>query len=310
MAIHHPEKSRPKDGFAGRGVPAGAGRSSRRKRAKTPQRMGKIIPSAQFDFFRREAFLFCALLCSFILFGQAAAYASKKGVYHPVARGDTLYRISLAYKVPIAKILEANGISSKSSLKAGQRLFIPGAAAVLPVEPSRPLSPQERRDLEKTLESEEKPLPAGPAEKDLPPWHGKELDLIWPIQGKISSPFGPRGRGFHAGIDIPSPSYQEVKAAMDGEVVLARNSSGGYGKVVVLRHDLGFSTIYGHLNVIIAREGETVRQGQAIGGVGSTGRSTGPHLHFELRRKEKPLDPLPHLPMTIEELWENAAKKK
>ena len=97
---------------------------------------------------------------------------------------------------------------------------------------------------------------------------------------------------------------------MDGEVILARSSATGYGNVVVLHHDSGFSTIYGHMNVIIAREGESVRQGQAIGGVGSTGRSTGPHLHFELRRQGKPIDPLPHLPMTIEQLLENAAKKK
>jgi murein DD-endopeptidase MepM/ murein hydrolase activator NlpD len=64
------------------------------------------------------------------------------------------------------------------------------------------------------------------------------------------------------------------------------------------------------MSVIIAREGESVRQGQALGGVGSTGRSTGPHLHFELRHHGKPLDPMPHLPLTIEQLLENAAKKK
>lgn len=93
-------------------------------------------------------------------------------------------------------------------------------------------------------------------------------------------------------------------------MILARNSRTGYGNVIVLRHDQGVNTIYGHMNVIIAQEGETVRQGQAIGGVGSTGRSTGPHLHFELRRNGKPLDPLPHMPMTIEQLLENAAGKK
>jgi murein DD-endopeptidase MepM/ murein hydrolase activator NlpD len=208
--------------------------------------------------------------------------------------------------------MEANGLSSPSAMKVGSKIFIPGAKAVLRVEPYVPLSPREKNDLERSLRAEEKPIPAESspgAGRQRPPSPGKELDLIWPIQGKINSPFGPRGKNFHQGIDIASPSYQEVKAAMDGEVILARNSRSGYGNVVVLRHDAGFSTIYGHLNVIIAKEGEAVHQGQAIGGVGSTGKSTGPHLHFELRREGHPLDPLPLLPMTIEELLEKASKR-
>jgi murein DD-endopeptidase MepM/ murein hydrolase activator NlpD len=266
-----------------------------------------------FDFFRGEIFLFFIVFLFFLFPDVSPAAPPKKGIYHPIAKGVTLYQISLAYKIPIAKILEANGLSSPSALKAGQKLFIPGAIAVLRVEPSVPLSPKERQELETSLENEEKiPAPelTRPSEKEKPPWYGKELDLILPIQGKINSPFGPRGKNLHAGIDIASPSYQEVKAAMDGEVILARSSATGYGNVVVLRHSPGVTTIYGHMSVIIAREGESVRQGQAIGGVGSTGRSSGPHLHFELRHNERPLDPLPHLPMTIEQLLENAAKKK
>lgn len=273
----------------------------------------KRNPPAKSVFFRGGALLLFVVFLSFVHPEHSLASAPKKGVYHPVGKGVTLYRISLAYKIPIAKILEANGLSSPSTLKVGQKLFIPGATKVLSVEPSAPLSPKERQDLEASLQSEERPVIAdlpGPSEKGKPPWHGKGLDLIWPIQGKINSPYGPRGNRFHAGIDIASPSYQEVKAAMDGEVILARSAATGYGNVVVLRHDSGLSTIYGHMNVIIAQEGESTRQGQAIGGVGSTGRSTGPHLHFELRQNGKPLDPLPHLPMTIEQLLENAAKKK
>jgi murein DD-endopeptidase MepM/ murein hydrolase activator NlpD len=257
--------------------------------------------------------LFRILFLLFILLWGSSAIAQKNGVYHTVTKGVTLYRISVAYKISLAKLMEANGLSSPSPLKVGQKLFIPGATAVLRVDPSVPLSPKERRDLEKSLETEEKvsaPNYSLSGEKEKPPWHGKELDVIWPIQGKINSPFGPRGKNFHAGIDIASPSYQEVKAAKDGEVILARNSRTGYGNVVVLRHDRGWTTIYGHMNVIIAQEGESVRQGQAIGGVGSTGKSTGPHLHFELRQNGRPLDPMPHMPMTIEQLLEKTQGKK
>lgn len=183
-----------------------------------------------------------------ISFLVSPSVASKKGVYHVVAKGVTLYRISKTYKVPIAKLMEANGLSSPSAIKVGSKIFIPGAKAILHVEPYTPLSSREKNDLERSLTREEKPIPAEPSSeggRQSPPWLGKELDIIWPIQGKINSRFGPRGKNFHKGIDIASPSYQEVKAAMDGEVILARNSRSGYGNVVVLRHDLGFSTIYG-----------------------------------------------------------------
>lgn len=254
-----------------------------------------------------KKFLFCLIL--FFYFPHPAL-AQKKGIYHPVAKGVTLFRISVTYKVSIAKIMKANHLHSPSDIKEGQKLFIPGAKDILPVEPSFPLSPVQKKELELSLETEEVSLPPNRIEKEKPPWHGKELDIIWPIQGKINSPFGPRGKKFHQGIDIASPSYQEVKAAMDGEVILARHSSKGYGNVVVLRHDLGFITIYGHLNVIIAKVGEAVRQGQAIGGVGSTGKSTGPHLHFEVRHDGRPIDPLPLLPMTLEDLLQKVAQKQ
>ena len=254
----------------------------------------------------------------FFSLSSPPGFARKKdGVYHTVTKGVTLYRISQAYKIPIAKLMEANKLSSPSAVKVGQKLFIPGAKTVLPVEPYIPLSSSEKKKLEESLDAEESPAPLPPIsqhnkeqrDSKEPPWRGKEMDIIWPIQGKITSPFGPRGKRFHGGIDIRSPSFQEVKAAMDGEVILARQTQTGYGKVVILRHDQGFSTIYGHLNVIIAKEGEAVRQGQSIGGVGSTGRSTGPHLHFELRHNGRPWNPHPLLPSTIEDLLEKASKK-
>ncbi len=245
-----------------------------------------------------------------VAFPLAAPAKKKDGVYHVVGKGTTLYRISQTYKISLSKLMEVNHLSSPSAVKSGQKLFIPGAKAVLKVEPYIPLSPAEKKNLEKSLEEDLRPPAPVPGGKgDRPPWLGKEMDIIWPIQGRINSPYGVRGKGFHGGIDLGSPNYQEVKAAMDGEVILARNSQTGYGNLVVLRHANGFSTIYGHLNVIIAQEGEAVRQGQAIGGVGSTGRSTGPHLHFEIRRDGRPLDPLPLLPPTIEELLEKASKR-
>lgn len=262
-------------------------------------------------------FLLVLTFSSAALLSSAHAQGRKSGgIYHPVTPGVTLYRISQAYGISISRLMEANKLPFPSAIRVGQKLFIPGAKAVLKVEPYVPLSPAERKSLERSLEKPEQGAapdssgkPRGNTPAESPPWTGQELDLTWPIQGKINSRYGPRGKNFHSGLDIASPQYQEVKAAMDGEVLLARDSGTGYGKLVVLRHHRGLSTVYGHLNVIIAREGEAVRQGQPIGGVGSTGKSTGPHLHFELRERGRALDPLPLLPQTIEDLLEKAGKR-
>jgi murein DD-endopeptidase MepM/ murein hydrolase activator NlpD len=129
-----------------------------------------------------------------------------------------------------------------------------------------------------------------------------DAELVWPIVGPTNSPFGPRWGKFHAGIDIGSPSYQEVVAALDGEVIYANATKGPLGKAVVLQHSHGLRTVYAHLSIIIAHEGDTIRQGQAIGGVGDTGRATGPHLHFEVRKNGTALNPEEYLPATIDDL--------
>ena len=102
----------------------------------------------------------------FIVVSSPPGIARKKdGIYHTMTKGVTLYRISQAYKVPIAKIMEANRLSSPSAVKVGQKLFIPGARAVLPVEPYVPLSPSEKKKLEHSLEPEDLPPPSLPREE-------------------------------------------------------------------------------------------------------------------------------------------------
>jgi murein DD-endopeptidase MepM/ murein hydrolase activator NlpD len=109
----------------------------------------------------------------------------------------------------------------------------------------------------------------------------------------------------HAGIDIAAPSYHEVLAAADGEVIYVQRSRRGLGNSVVLEHGNGYRTVYGHGVVILVDEGETVKSGEPIMGVGSTGRSTGNHLHFEIRKDGVPINPLSLLPPTLDELIED-----
>jgi murein DD-endopeptidase MepM/ murein hydrolase activator NlpD len=239
---------------------------------------------------------------------RRAPPAKPRGIIHVVQRGQTLFRIGQAYRVPVALLLEANHLRPASPLKVGQRLFIPGATSVQRVEPFRPLTGQEREALESSLQEER---PAAPPSVEPPrPRVRTEAALIWPLVGPITSPFGPRWGKFHAGIDIGSPSYQEVVAAADGEVIYAADTRGGLGKAVVLQHEAGLRTVYAHLSVIIAREAETVRQGQPIGGVGETGRATGPHLHFEVLRTGAPVDPTAYLPATIDDLVRDLSRPK
>ena len=103
----------------------------------------------------------------------------------------------------------------------------------------------------------------------------------WPSKGTISSPYGKRGRGFHTGIDIANKRGTTVSAAAGGKVTSA-GWSGGYGYCIIVDHGNGMKTRYAHLSKILVSVGDSVSRGEKIGEVGSTGNSTGPHLHFEV----------------------------
>ncbi|THF74374.1 M23 family metallopeptidase [Cohnella fermenti] len=124
---------------------------------------------------------------------------------------------------------------------------------------------------------------------------------LWPLLGytAISSPYGYRvdpvtgaPSEFHAGIDIPAPRGTPVMATQNGTVVQVVRSSTGYGNHILLQHANDFISLYGHLADIAVRQGQQVHQGEMIGWVGSTGKSTGPHLHFEMRVHGQTVDPL------------------
>ena len=137
--------------------------------------------------------------------------------------------------------------------------------------------------------------------------HSTKYRFIWPEPtSQISQPFGPSTlaleppyggyKHFHTGIDLVAPFGSQVLAADDGIVALVGNTTTGYGKYVVIAHSGGLDTLYGHLSAALVTVGQSVVQGQPVGLEGSTGNSTGPHLHFELRIKQNPVDPTLYLP--------------
>lgn len=165
--------------------------------------------------------------------------------------------------------------------------------------PAFPKAPAEAPDGLLGSIREEIPLQG---ELPLPPVSGT-VSFIWPADGPVNSPFGPRRGRLHAGIDIGAPRHDPVRAAADGLVLYARRSAGGMGNTIVLQHDESLLTVYAHLTKVQVAEGQVLRQGEVIGTVGSTGRTTGPHLHFAVRAAGRPADPEAFLPPPDESLF-------
>lgn len=121
--------------------------------------------------------------------------------------------------------------------------------------------------------------------------------FVWPVkEGRVSSFFGSRRRDYHEGIDIKANRGNPIFAAKGGEVIYSGRKIHGYGNMIVVKHPDGMATVYAHNKKNLVKIGEFVTQGQILGYVGATGKATGPHLHFEIRKGELPQDPLLYLP--------------
>lgn len=185
------------------------------------------------------------------------------------------------------------------ALTAGQR-----HAVATQVAQMEDLSAAEEAELESLIQQRQRELEAERRAAGIAtggqPSGGGSGTFSWPVTGTITSPFGWRSNPFggspefHQGLDIAAPTGTTVTAAAAGTVIMAQ-WYGGYGNYILIDHGGGYSTGYGHLSAIYVSNGQAVKRGQAIGAVGSTGASTGPHLHFEVRIDGKPVDPAPRL---------------
>jgi|GEM_PF-1473042 len=198
---------------------------------------------------------------SILRIGTVLQIPNMNGIYYSVRKGDSLSSITARYRVDMNKLVDVNELDS-SVIQVGQKLFIPGAS----------LSDWERAEALGTL-------------------------FKYPVKGRLTSRMGFRTdpftkrRAYHAGVDFANRIGTPVHASQSGKVIYA-GYKGNYGKTVILSHKQGYTTLYGHLDKTLVKKGQTVRQGQKIGTLGNTGRSTGPHLHFEIRRYRRIIDPL------------------
>lgn len=219
-----------------------------------------------------------AVLAALALAGAACGTTGSRGrgVVHVVQPAQTIWRIAHHYGVSVDAVVDANEIHDVADVPVGTRLWIPGGrpGRGVPLEP-----PAARAALGG----------GGGAGADIAP------RFEWPVRGRLTSFFGPRGRRQHEGIDIAAPQGTPVRAAERGRVIYA-GALGSYGNVVVLRHGDRYETVYAHHRRNRVKPRSLVERGAVIGEVGATGNATGPHLHFEIRRDDRPRDPLLYLP--------------
>jgi lipoprotein NlpD len=213
------------------------------------------------------------------------------GVYHSVQKGQTLYSIAQAYGKSPEYLARLNGISDPKRLQVGTRLWIPDVYRVVDVPvPDESESEPESAEVQSPASGEKRGSETPSAGE------AKKFAFIWPLKGVLTSGFGIRNGRNHEGIDIGADKGTRIVSVAKGRVVFSGWGPTGYGRMVIVKHESKLTTLYAHNNTNLVKEGDLVVQGQGIALVGSTGRSTGPHLHFEVREKTRPKNPLHYLP--------------
>jgi murein DD-endopeptidase MepM/ murein hydrolase activator NlpD len=231
----------------------------------------------------------CVLVCSIALLGCATASSDTPlhddhlpGAWHIVKAGETSASIAEKAGIHIEDFLEINGLRKGDMLEPGRPVFLL----------DDPSYSQGSAKLQNTAPEKNTELSSSPPHA--PP---SIAPLRWPLAApRLTSRFGKRWGRDHEGIDMAAPIGTPVLAAAAGTVIYAGDQVRGYGNMIVLRHSDELVTVYAHNSVLRVRIGESVPAGQQIAKVGDTGRSTAPHLHFEVRRKEIPQDPIQFLP--------------
>lgn len=216
--------------------------------------------------------------------GTVLRIPNQDGLSLKVGKGQTLSTLAKKYNVSEKAIRMANGLKDKDQPKVGQELFLPGASQSLVAY---------RGSAGSGGVSKKAPAVAKSPSRS-------SVSFGWPVPRDISSPFGWRihpirkTRRFHSGIDIRAPRNTPIRAARDGQVIFA-GWMNGYGRSVVIRHDSAYTTLYTHAQTLRVKKGAYVKKGTIIATVGTSGRTTGPHTHFEIRYNNKPTNPMNYL---------------
>ncbi len=196
-----------------------------------------------------------------------------KKIHYTVKYGDTLWSLSKRFNISLYKLINDNNIKNPRALRVGEVLII------VPGKNNNSIKKNQKKYTFNYRRSKR-----------------RKFKLIWPLRGRVTSGFGVRispyskKMEFHTGVDIGVPVGTKIHAAENGRVIFT-GIKGGYGITIIISHKKGYKTLYGHCLISYVKKGAYVRKGQVIGKVGLTGITTGPHLHFEIRKNNVAIDP-------------------
>ena len=202
---------------------------------------------------------------------------TRDGTWYRVQSGDSLNSIATRFGVSTQRIAHTNKISGSDELEVGERIYIPNSGKTYAARDS---SDRATSNTTKSGVRSRKGKSDG--------------NFNWPVQGQLTSGYGVRNGRRHDGIDIAAPRGTPVKASQDGEVVFS-SSLRGYGNLILIKHEGDMFTVYAHNSRNLKEKGSKVKQGEVIARVGTTGRATGPHVHFEIREGSKAQNPMSYL---------------
>lgn len=218
--------------------------------------------------------------------GQTLKIPPVSGVIYQVAKGDTVANIAKKYNVSDEVVLQFNRLADASLISSGQTLIIPGGTP--PAPPQTPTS-------SKGTSSQSKNVRTGTLAASAPPDASPQtgVKFAWPSAShKINQYFlGYR----HTGLDVGAAYGTVIYASAGGVVEKVQYQKIGYGYHVIIRHPGGIETLYAHMSKMYVNVGQAIKQGQSIGLVGLTGRTTGPHIHFEIIVRGTKVNPLPYI---------------
>jgi murein DD-endopeptidase MepM/ murein hydrolase activator NlpD len=214
-------------------------------------------------------------------------------VTHTVARGETLYRIARTYGLTVDELMLANRLEDPRELKVGETLEIPGAREKKVVTSYDSPEPEAQPRAGSTEKDKDKP-PEKPVKKPALKVGRSNGALSWPLRGVLYARFGKKGNEPHDGIDLSAPAGTPVKTAAPGTVLFAGEQK-SYGLIVIVEHPDDLITLYAHNRDVRVKTGQKLREGQVVATVGDSGRTSGPHLHFEVRKSGVPVDPIEFL---------------